>query len=202
MASPAVPIDVDEQSGVWRTDGLPMIYLPRHFLVNNHLAVEEALGLSTYRDILRAATRKSALHWCESTARLYDLGREATFRRYFERLSQRGWGLFSVDDLDLAAERGSLIIRHSVFALESAGRTEQRVCYMFEGFVTGAFHFLLGSAAAGRRSIKCEEVQCAAGGQHHCCRFDFSAEQPNEVRSTRKRPPSSPWLNERGPNRR
>ena len=44
MAGPEVPIDVDPETGIWRTDGLPMIYLPRHFLVNNHVAVEEALG--------------------------------------------------------------------------------------------------------------------------------------------------------------
>ena len=43
MGSPEVPIDVDPETGIWRTDGLPMIYLPRHFLVNNHLAVEAAL---------------------------------------------------------------------------------------------------------------------------------------------------------------
>ncbi len=39
MGSPEVPIDVDPETGIWRTDGLPMIYLPRHFLVNNHVAV-------------------------------------------------------------------------------------------------------------------------------------------------------------------
>jgi len=58
---PTVPIDVDEESGIWRTDGLPMVYLPRHFLVNNHLAVEAALGREAYRDILRAATAKSTI---------------------------------------------------------------------------------------------------------------------------------------------
>jgi hypothetical protein len=61
MAAPQIPIEVDEATGVWRTDGLPMVYLPRHFLVNNHLAVEEALGLDAYRRILQVATEKSAL---------------------------------------------------------------------------------------------------------------------------------------------
>lgn len=31
MAAPEVPIEVDPVTGVWRTDGLPMVYLPRHF---------------------------------------------------------------------------------------------------------------------------------------------------------------------------
>ena len=41
---PQVPIEVDESTGVWTTDGLPMLYVPRHFFVNNHTAIEEALG--------------------------------------------------------------------------------------------------------------------------------------------------------------
>ena len=56
-------------TGIWRTDGLPMVYLPRHFLVNNHLAVEAALGREAYRTILRAATAKSAIEWCEAHVR-------------------------------------------------------------------------------------------------------------------------------------
>jgi len=64
MGNPQVPIDVDPGTGIWQTDGLPMIYLPRHFLVNNHVAVEEALGRDAYRAVLRAATEKSAIHWC------------------------------------------------------------------------------------------------------------------------------------------
>src|SRR6478672_9501494 len=108
MGSPQVPIDVDPETGIWRTDGLPMIYLPRHFLVNNHLAVEEALGLDAYRRILQAATEKSALHWCRSEAKTHGLAREAVFRHYFKRLSQRGWGQFSVAELDVAGRRGHL----------------------------------------------------------------------------------------------
>jgi hypothetical protein len=100
MANPAVPIEVDPESGIWRTDGLPMLYLPRHFLVNNHRAVEQALGREAYRAILREATETSAIHWCRSEAETHGLSPEATFRHYFLRLSQRGWGQFSVDSLE------------------------------------------------------------------------------------------------------
>ena len=176
MGNPAVAIDVDEDSGIWRTDGLPMVYLPRHFLVNNHVAVEQALGLQTYRTILHAATRKSAVHWCETTAAKYGMEREATFRFYFERLSQRGWGQFGIDRLDLAANRASLTLRNSVFALEQKGSRDGPVCYMFEGFLSGAFHFLLGPDAAGKR-IECKEVQCCVGGAHEHCRLDVVARE-------------------------
>lgn len=172
---PAVPIDVDETTGIWRTDGLPMVYLPRHFLVNNHLAVEAALGRETYRAILLISTAKSAIEWCEAQVRVKGLDPEASFRHYFQRLSQRGWGQFSIDALDVAGRRGSISLRNSIFALEAGQHPGQRVCYMFEGFVTGAFSFLLG--IADPTAVACEETYCACDGQHDHCRFDFEARQ-------------------------
>ncbi len=49
---PQLVIDVNEQTGIWTTDGLPMLYVPRHFFVNNHIAVEAALGRESYAEIL------------------------------------------------------------------------------------------------------------------------------------------------------
>ncbi|MDX1465685.1 MAG: DUF5943 domain-containing protein, partial [Halomonas sp.] len=46
--APELPIDVDAETGVWTTDALPMLYVPRHFFINNHVAVEEALGVEKY----------------------------------------------------------------------------------------------------------------------------------------------------------
>ncbi len=172
MAAPDVPIDVDPATGIWRTDGLPMIYLPRHFLVNNHLAAEEALGLETYRDILRAATEKSALHWCRTEAKTHGLAPEATFHHYFKRLSQRGWGQFMVQEIDLRNQHGTININHSVFVLEAREAATHPVCYMFEGFMTGAFRFLLESTAAPGQ-VKCWESRCAAQG-HECCQFNVA----------------------------
>ena len=170
---PAVPIDVDDTTGIWRTDGLPMVYLPRHFLVNNHLAVEAALGRETYRAILRASTAKSAIEWCEAQVRVKGLEREAAFRHYFQRLSQRGWGQFSIDVLDIAGRRGSIGLKNSIFALEAGQQRGQRVCYMFEGFITGAFSFLLG--IVDPTAVECEETYCACDGRHDHCHFDFTA---------------------------
>ena len=60
---PQLPIDVDPATGVWSTDGLPMIYVPRHFFVNNHVEVEAALGREVYSNSLYAAGRRSAGYW-------------------------------------------------------------------------------------------------------------------------------------------
>lgn len=175
MAKPEVDIDVDPETGIWRTDGLPMLYLPRHFMVNNHVAVEEALGLETYRSILRTATDKSAVHWCRSTAKTLHLSPEDTFHRYFKRLSQRGWGQFEVQALDLDRQLGRIDLKNSIFVLEQQGQPAAcAVCYMFEGFMTGALRFLL-EADDVQMQIGCTESQCAALGHSHC-RFEFGAD--------------------------
>ena len=180
MAQPAVPIDVDPETGIWRTDGLPMLYLPRHFLVNNHKVVEQALGRDAYSEILRDATEKSAIHWCRSEAKTHGLEPEATFRHYFKRLSQRGWGQFSIESLAPSEGLGRIDLKNSVFVLEAAGRNEHPLCYMFEGFITGAFRFLLEAsrgAAAIRADapIRCDEICCAGIGSALACSFEFSA---------------------------
>jgi len=175
MTAPEVPIDVDPETGIWRTDGLPMLYLPRHFLVNNHRAVEQALGRDAYAAILRAATEKSAIHWCHSEAKTHGLGAEATFRHYFKRLSQRGWGQFSIDRLDPAGGSGAISLSNSVFALEAQAADALPCCYMFEGFITGALQFLLEAEGREPRAVACSETQCAGHGRASLCRFDFGA---------------------------
>ena len=177
MASPLVPIDVDPETGIWTTDGLPMIYLPRHFLVNNHVAVEEALGRDAYRAILQAATEKSAIHWCRAEAKTHGLEPEATFRHYFKRLSQRGWGQFSIDTLEPKQGRGAIAVKNSVFALEAKGESAEPACYMFEGFMTGAFRYLLEATTAHAGEIVSRETICAAHGTHAHCRFEFAAQK-------------------------
>ncbi|MGO1079760.1 DUF5943 domain-containing protein [Inquilinus sp. CA228] len=176
MAAPEVPIDVDPETGIWRTDDLPMVYLPRHFLVNNHRAVEAAMGIEPYRAILRQATEASAVHWCAVQARSLGLDPEQTVRRYFQRLSQRGWGRFEVEHLDAAGGQGRIALSASVFALEYGTGAGRPVCYMFEGFMTGALRHLLGDAGA-TATVGCEETQCAAQGHEHCL-FEFGVDRP------------------------
>lgn len=62
MAEPQVPIDVDPETGVWRSGDLPMLFVPHHFLINNHRAREEALGSETYGRHLHGAEHKSAYY--------------------------------------------------------------------------------------------------------------------------------------------
>jgi Domain of unknown function (DUF5943)/V4R domain len=170
LGAPELAIDVDEETGIWRTDGVPMIYLPRHFLVNNHKATEAALGREPYAAMIRKATDKSAFDWCTMQSQRSDASREDIFRLYFARLSQRGWGRFSIELLDEHKRTSYLKLCQSVFVLEEHQKSTHSLCYMFEGFATGAMRFLLGERQKAA-AFQCHEVQCAGQGDHSFCRF-------------------------------
>ena len=159
--NPQVPIAVDEATGEWTVDGMPMILVPRHFFLNNHLAVESALGRERYAELLFDAGHKSAYVWCEREAKTHGLEGVAVFHHYMKRLSQRGWGQFRVESLDAESGRGRVRVHHSVFATE---RTGGKACYMFRGWFPGALEFV---AQSGRK-LTSTEVQCAAEGHDHC----------------------------------
>jgi hypothetical protein len=171
VGKPQVPIEVDEASGVWSVDGMPMILVPRHFLVNNHAAIESALGEARYAEQLFAAGHKSAYVWCENEARTHGLGGVAVFHHYMKRLSQRGWGQFRVDSVDAQSGRARVRVDHSVFVLEHEG-PPRKTCYMFRGWFPGALEFV--AASAGRQlKLAANEIQCAAEGVHDHCIFEM-----------------------------
>jgi len=158
---PEGPIEVDASTGEWSVDGIPMILVPRHFFLNNHLAVESALGRERYAELLFQAGHKSAYVWCEKEAKTHGLSGVSVFHHYMKRLSQRGWGQFKVESIDPTAGRARIQVRHSVFAVE---RQSAKACYMFRGWFPGALEFVMG----GRTKLASMEVQCAAEGHDHC----------------------------------
>jgi len=170
---PQLPIDVDPETGVWTTDALPMLYVPRHFFTNNHVAVEEALGREAYADILYKAGYKSAYHWCDKEAKQHGLSGMAVFEHYLKRLSQRGWGLFSIVEADPKAARAhrteELVVRSR--SAQQARQALLHVCRLVRGrdglgqryrrgrFSRAAFD-IAGSAMRGRgpRALRLRSV--------------------------------------------
>src|SRR6516225_12281646 len=119
---PKLPIKVDPDTGVWTPDALPMLYVPRHFFTNNHVAVEEALGRDTYAEILYKAGYKSAYHWCDKEAEKHGISGMAVFEHYLKRLSQRGWGLFDIVEADPSTSHARIHLRNSSFVLQQPGK--------------------------------------------------------------------------------
>jgi hypothetical protein len=168
MGKPQIPIEVDEETGVWSTDGLPMLYMPRHFFINNHLAVEDALGRDRYAAQLYDAGFRSAWTWCEHESKRHGLAGIAVFHHYMKRISQRGWGQFDGAGIDPETCRGEVILRNSCLVLqeEDNPRPGPR-CYLFSGWLPGALSWFRGETIDGTR-LACEETRCAADGHEHC----------------------------------
>lgn len=165
--APELPIAVDDDTGVWTTNNLPMLYVPRHFFLNNHMMVEGAIGRETYARALYDAGYKSAWFWCEAEAKEHGLQGFDVFHHYMNRLSQRGWGQFDVVGLDEQTGTGRVVVRNSAFVL-GADAVTGRACYMFAGWFPGSLEWV-GENLGTPFSLKAEEVQCAAhDGSPHC----------------------------------
>jgi len=176
MGRPQVPIEVDDASGVWSVDGMPMILVPRHFLVNNHLAIEAALGATRYAALLYEAGHRSAYTWCEREARTHGLKDAEVFHHYMNRLSQRGWGQFTVESLEPAIGRARVCVANSAFVLAQVvpGHhvdSPRKTCTMFRGWLAGALEFV-GTLLGKRLELGSEEIQCAAEGRQDRCVFE------------------------------
>lgn len=168
---PQLPIEVNEDTGIWSTDGLPMIYVPRHFFVNNHIEVEKALGREVYAKSLYTAGYRSAYFWCEQEAKTHQLKGMAVYEHYLKRLSQRGWGLFSFLNVDPSTGRAQIKLEHSVFVLAQgiAGVpvTQDLCCYLFAGWFSGAMDWVAQDMGLSYKTFS-EETQCAAQNHDYC----------------------------------
>ena len=184
---PQVPIEVNETTGVWTTDGLPMLYVPRHFFVNNHTAIEEALGREKYATLLYDAGYKSAYFWCASEAKTHGLSGLPVFEHYLKRLSQRGWGQFRFQTADAKTGAAEIRLENSLFVLAqaahgaggpatagvappqaaAAGTPTGTRCYMFAGWFAGAMDWVLDTSSVGVKTHSAE-LQCGGQGHSHC----------------------------------
>lgn len=166
MAAPEVPIDVDAGTGAWTTDGMAMIYMPRHFFVGNHQAVEAALGKARHGEILHEAGHAAAFAWCAAAARAGGLAGLDVFHHYLARLSQRGWGRFRALSVDAAAGRALVRLDHSVFVAESPHGGDG-LCTLFAGWFAGALAWV-DTQNGLQRTLAGGETQCAGAGADHC----------------------------------
>lgn len=162
MAShmPDMPIQVDDETGVWTTDALPMLYVPRHFFVNNHMAIEAEIGAEKYADILYHAGYKSAHYWCEKEAAEHGFKGDEVWHHYMKRLSQRGWGFFHTESIDVEQGTAKVRLEHSAFVYQY-GKVGRKVDYMFTGWFAGALDQVAESQGYSVRT-QAIQTQCAA----------------------------------------
>ena len=173
MGKPQVDIQIDDATGRWSVDGLPMILVPQHFFLNNHYAVEAVLGAEKLEEVLRPAGHRSAYFWCEKEAAHHGTSGVEVFRLYLRRISQRGWGQFHIVKLEPETGVAQVLLRNSAMVDEAHRMSGRSVCYMFSAWLEGALEYV--AASAGRtQHLKALEVYCAAEGAHDHCLFEVS----------------------------
>ena len=166
MAAPAVPIEVDPVTGAWTTAGMPMLYLPRHFLMGLIRTVHEALGEAEAGRRFHASTADAAYRWCAMEAARTGLSGLDVFHHYMARLSERGWGLFDGHGIDPRTGAGLVVLRHSSFAADT-GPTGRKACGFCAGWAPGALAWVSDTGGLGWR-LTGHEARCAAEGFPHC----------------------------------
>jgi predicted hydrocarbon binding protein len=162
-----VPIDVDPETGAWSTDGLPMLYVPRHYFMNVLAAAEEAIGRAAFARQLYEAGYRSAFAWCDAEAATHGLCGMAVFHHYMKRLSQRGWGLFDGGGIDPETGCGEVRLRHSSFVCHAGQDAGRKVCYPCAGWFPGALDWVGRDTGQGF-AVTAEETACAAEGAEAC----------------------------------
>jgi len=162
--APEMPINVDDETGVWTTDALPMLYVPRHFFVNNHMGIEEEIGAERYAEILYKAGYKSAYYWCEKEAEAHGIAGVDVFEHYMKRLSQRGWGFFITEALDLEKGTARVRLENSAFVYQY-GKVNRKVDYMFTGWFAGAMDQIAQSLGY---DVRTKAVQTQSGAEQGC----------------------------------
>ncbi|MSP67751.1 MAG: hypothetical protein EXQ96_06570 [Alphaproteobacteria bacterium] len=166
MAELPVPVVVDAATGAWSVDGSPMILVPRHFFVGIQKAVEARLGVAATDAMLREVTEQAARDWCAKEAGIHGLAGIEVLRHYLKRMSQRGYGRFTLEAAEPKAGTARVRLDHSVYVAEY-GAAGRRVCYMFTGALIGGISFAT-RAAGGPEHLHAEEVSCGAEGAPHC----------------------------------
>lgn len=173
VGKPQVDIEVDDATGRWSVDALPMILMPQHFFLNNHYAVEAALGPEKLEEILRPAGHRSAYFWCEKEAAHHGLSGVEVFQHYMRRITQRGWGQFDILNLEPEAGIARVRLRNSAMVDEARRTSGRRVCYMFASWLEGSLEYVAASAKRTQH-LKAREVYCAAEGVNDHCLFEVS----------------------------
>jgi|ERR1700728_584174 len=174
MTSPQVPLVVDDATGVWSSDGQPMILIPRRFFVFLQMEAEKLFGLEGAQDLYDAASRRGARIWCENEARRSDSSGREIFTRYLNRVSSRGMGRFTLLTLDAAQCAATVEFDQSIFVAEYGPNQGRCVCYSFSAALAGAMDYLRADQSPSDMVPSAREVHCQSNGSA-LCRFEVTA---------------------------
>ena len=83
-----------------------------------------------------------------------------------KRLSQRGWGLFHIQDIDLDTGTATVKLEHSCFVYVY-GKVGRKVDYMFTGWFAGAIDQILSARGSQIRTVAQQVYSASEEGHEH-----------------------------------
>lgn len=154
-----IPVEIDESSGEWRMDGMPMLLLPREEMARLQGTVTGGPAEAAWQ----AVARRSAYNWCAAEAERTGSDPVTVFEGYLDNLSRRGWGRFELlycrpDDCGAGVR-----VYNSPFAL--APGSGSRACRTFVAWLEGAMNW---ACSDPNLAAIAEERCCASGGAEAC----------------------------------
>lgn len=169
MSTPLpVQVDVDQVSGRWVVDGIPMILVPQHLLTGMLTTAERSAGTDRSAGTVHAAGYAAARHWCAQQRDHLGLHGTELVAHYLAQLGHRGWGQFTITTIDLAARTIDVRVDHSAFATRNPPMPGNGACYPFTGWLDGAVDYAADPSARPDPTPRVAETQCVATGAEHC----------------------------------
>ncbi|EGH45586.1 hypothetical protein PSYPI_26104 [Pseudomonas syringae pv. pisi str. 1704B] len=150
--APQLPIEVDSETGVWTSDALPMLYVPRHFFVNNHRGIEEVLGGRCLRRHPLQGGLQIRLALVRKGGRMPWPGRRCGVRALHEAPVAARLGPVKIQDIDIEKGTASVKLEHSCFVYVY-GKVGRKVDYMFTGWFAGAMDQILAASGSAVRTV-------------------------------------------------
>ena len=83
-----------------------------------------------------------------------------------KRLSQRGWGLFNIQAIDLDTGTATVALQHSCFVYVY-GKVGRKVDYMFTGWFAGAMDQILHARGSQLRTVAEQVYSGSQEGHDH-----------------------------------
>jgi hypothetical protein len=142
-------------------NGLPMILLPRHFFRYLMREVQKMVGAKAFHEMSRKVGYEGAVTFCEAFQKSHGGSAKEALIGYFDEMSIRGWGHFTIEKLDEINGQAEVLLTDSALPAEGDLPSGDSI---WEGAVLGAMSYVQNNTCGIKRRAEAVAGQHAAKG--------------------------------------
>jgi hypothetical protein len=131
-------LELDAAGGL-SLNGLQMVLMPRHFFRYIMREVHKAVSAEAFHKIYWQAGFDGAVSFCEAFQKSHGCSPLEAVQGYLDEMSIRGWGHFSIQNVDPQAGSMEVVLRNSTLAPEGDIPSGNLA---WEGAMLGSMSFL------------------------------------------------------------